>query len=111
MGVQATSIAANLEAVRERILRAAERVGRKPEQITLVAISKTFSAESIRLAHAAGVHHFGENRVQEWEAKQPLLADLDATWHLVGHLQSNKAARAARLFHAVDSLDSLPLAR
>ena len=111
MGVQATSIAANLEGVRERILRAAERAGRKPEQITLVAVSKTFAAESIRLAHAAGVRHFGENRVQEWEAKQPFLADLDATWHLVGHLQSNKAARAARLFHAVDSLDSLPLAR
>ena len=65
MGVQATSIAANLEAVRERILRAAERAGRKPEQITLVAVSKTFAAESIRLAHTAGVRHFGENRVQE----------------------------------------------
>ncbi len=111
MGVQATSIAANLKAVRERILRAAERGGRKPEQITLVAIAKTFSAESIRLAHAAGVRHFGENRVQEWETKQPLLADLDATWHLVGHLQSNKAARAARLFGAIDSLDSVALAQ
>lgn len=111
MGVETTSIAANLEAVRERIARAAQRAGRKPEEITLVVVSKTFPAESIRLGYAAGVRHFGENRVQEWEAKQPLLMDLDATWHLVGHLQSNKAARAARLFHSIDSLDSIALAQ
>ena len=111
MGVETTSIAANLEAVRERIGRAAQRTGRKPEEVTLVAVSKTFPAESIRLAYTAGVRHFGENRVQEWEAKRLLVADLAATWHLVGHLQSNKAARAARLFHWVDSLDSLPLAQ
>jgi len=111
MGVQTSSIATSVEAVRERILRATERVGRKPDEITLVAVAKTFPAESIRLAHAAGVRHFGENRVQEWEAKQPLLEGLDATWHLVGHLQSNKANRAARLFDSIDSLDSIELAR
>ncbi len=111
MGVQTSSIAANLEILRERILRAAQRAGRRPEEITLVAVSKTFPAESVRQAYAAGVRHFGENRVQEWEAKQPLLVDLDATWHLVGHLQSNKAIRAARLFHTIDSLDRLELAQ
>jgi len=110
MGVQATAIAENLERVCERITRAAARAGRKPGEITLVAVSKTFPAEAIRAAFEAGVRHFGENRVQEWESKQPLLADLDATWHLVGHLQSNKAARAARLFHTIDSLDSIALA-
>ena len=105
------SIAANLDRIRERIARAAARAGRKPEEVTLVAVSKTFPVEAIREAYAAGVRHFGENRVQEWESKQPQLADLDATWHLVGHLQSNKAARAARLFHSVDSVDSLALAQ
>jgi len=87
------------------------RAGRQPEEITLVAISKSFPFEAIREAHAAGVRHFGENRVQEWESKRPQLADLDGTWHLVGHLQSNKAARAARLFHTIDSVDSLLLAQ
>jgi uncharacterized pyridoxal phosphate-containing UPF0001 family protein len=111
MSVEVNSIAANLEAVRERIRRAAARAGRKGEEITLVAVSKTFPAESIRLAYAAGVRHFGENRIQEWEKKQPLVEDLDATWHLVGHLQSNKAGRAVRLFHSMDSLDTISLAQ
>jgi len=111
MGVETSSIAANLERILERIARAAQRAGRRPEEVTLVAVSKTFPAESIRQAYGAGVRHFGENRVQEWEVKQPLVTDLNATWHLVGHLQSNKAARAARLFHRIDSLDSLPLAQ
>jgi len=91
--------------------RAAERAGRRAEEITLVAVSKTFPAEAIRDAFEAGVRHFGENRVQEWESKQPLVADLAATWHLIGHLQSNKARRAANLFHRVDSVDSAPLAQ
>jgi pyridoxal phosphate enzyme (YggS family) len=108
---QATAIAANLEAVYERIRRAAKRARRKPEEVTLVAVSKTFPAERIREAHAAGVRHFGENRVQEWDPKHALLEDLDATWHLVGHLQNNKAARALKLFHAIDSLDRMELAQ
>lgn len=103
---------ANLERVRERIARASERAGRRAEEITLVAVSKTFSADAIRAAYEAGLRSFGENRVQEFEAKQPKLADLaDATWHLIGHLQSNKARRAAHLFHQVDSIDSLTLAQ
>jgi len=103
-------ISASLERIRERIARTAERAGRRAEDVTLVAVSKTFPAEAIRAAYDAGLRHFGENRVQEWESKQPHLAGLDATWHLIGHLQSNKARRAARLFHRVDSLDSLALA-
>jgi pyridoxal phosphate enzyme (YggS family) len=97
--------------VREAIARAAGRAGRRPEEITLVAVSKTFPAEAIRAAFDAGLRHFGENRVQEWESKQLLVEDLGAIWHLIGHLQSNKARRAAIRFHRVDSVDSLPLAQ
>src|ERR1700690_2895853 len=105
-------VAANLSEARERIAAAATRAGRRAEEITLIAVSKTFPAALIRSAHAAGARHFGESRIQEWEAKLPEVAALDgAVWHLVGHLQSNKAARAATLFHAVDSLDNLELAR
>ena len=111
MGTEASAIVANLARVRERIARAAERAGRRAEDVTLVAVSKTFPAEAIRAAYDAGLRHFGENRVQEWESKRPLLTDLDATWHLIGHLQSNKARRAAYLFHRVDSVDDLALAK
>ena len=105
------TIAANLATLRERIANAAQRAGRRAEEITLVAVSKTHPAESILAAYEAGVRHFGENRVQEWEAKQTKVADLDAIWHLIGHLQSNKARRAAHLFRRVDSLDDLALAK
>jgi len=91
--------------------RAAERAGRRADEIILVAVSKTFPAEAMRAAYEAGLRHFGENRVQEFEAKQPALAGLDATWHLIGHLQSNKARRAAHLFDRVDSVDSPSLAQ
>ena len=105
-------LSGNLERVRQRIARAAERAGRRAEEITLVAVSKTFSADAIRAAYDAGLRSFGENRVQEFEAKQPKLADMtDATWHLIGHLQSNKVRRAVHLFHQVDSIDSLALAQ
>ncbi|MGH9741779.1 MAG: YggS family pyridoxal phosphate-dependent enzyme, partial [Candidatus Acidiferrum sp.] len=73
-------------------------MGRRAEEITLIGVSKTHPAESIREAYDAGVRHFGENRVQEWEAKHIPLVGLKARWHLIGHLQRNKAARAARLF-------------
>lgn len=98
--------------MRERIARATERAGRRAEEITLVAVSKTFPADAIRAAYDAGLRAFGENRVQEFESKQPQLVDLkNATWHLIGHLQSNKARRAVNLFHRVDSIDSLALAQ
>jgi len=105
-----SSIASNLEHIRERMARAARRADRQPEEIVLVAVSKTVSADAIRAAYDAGVRAFGENRVQEWEDKQPQLADLRASWHLIGHLQSNKARRASRLFDWIDSIDDAPLA-
>jgi len=110
MGVATGPIAGNIAAIRVRIERAAGRAKRPAGEITLVAISKGVPADPIRQAFLAGVRHFGESRVQEWESKAPYLEDLDATWHLVGHLQRNKAARAVALFHTVDSVDSLPLA-
>jgi hypothetical protein len=105
------SIAENIAQVRERIRAAAVRAGRDPASITLMAVSKTFPAESIREAYASGIRVFGENRVQEFTGKAGAVRDLpDARWHMIGHLQSNKAGKAAELFHAVDSVDSLKLA-
>lgn len=105
------SVSANIVSVRERIEAAARRAGRNPADITLMAVSKTFPADSIREAYAAGIRVFGENRVQEFAGKAGALGDLkNAEWHLIGHLQSNKAAKAAELFSAVDSVDSVKLA-
>ena len=110
MGGEFLTLAANLARVRERIERAASRAGRRAEEITLIGVSKMHPAAQIRELYEAGMRHFGENRVQEWESKLASLADLDATWHLIGHLQSNKVARAVRMFHSVDSVDSVSLA-
>jgi pyridoxal phosphate enzyme (YggS family) len=99
-------------AVRERIAAAAARADRRPDDITLVAVSKTFPAEAVREAFAAGLRHFGENRVQEAEGKIRELADLRSkgiVWHLVGHLQANKARKAAGLFDRIHSVDSQSL--
>jgi pyridoxal phosphate enzyme (YggS family) len=105
------SIAQNLALVRERIAAAARRAGRQPEDIALMAVSKTFPAERIREAYDSGLRLFGENRVQEFAGKTDVLRDLrSAEWHLIGHLQTNKAAKAVELFAAVDSVDSLRLA-
>ena len=105
------SIAENIARVREQIASAARRVGRDPSAITLMAVGKTFPPERIREAYAAGIRVFGENRVQEFAAKADALRDLaDAEWHLIGHLQSNKAAKAVELFAAVDSVDSVHVA-
>jgi len=105
------SIPENVAEVRQRIAAAARRARRDPSEITLMAVSKTFPAESIRQAYAAGIRVFGENRVQEFSSKSIQLADLNnAEWHMIGHLQSNKAAAAAEVFTAVDSVDSLKLA-
>jgi len=104
-------IAARAGAVRERLSRAATRAGRKPHEITLVAVSKTHPPEAVREAHAAGVRDFGENKVQEAQTKLPELRDLsDSRWHLVGHLQGNKARKAVSLFDRIHSVDSIPLA-
>ena len=107
-------IADRVAAVRERITRAAERASRAPDGVTLVAVSKTFPAEAVREAFAAGVRTFGENRVQEAEAKIGALAGLrdeGAEWHLLGHLQSNKARKAEGLFDVIESVDSVELGR
>jgi pyridoxal phosphate enzyme (YggS family) len=105
------SIAENIARVRERIATAARRAGRHPDEITLMAVGKTFPPEKIREAYGAGLRVFGENRVQEFEGKADAVRDLEgAEWHLIGHLQSNKAAKAAELFSAVDSVDSTRLA-
>jgi pyridoxal phosphate enzyme (YggS family) len=106
-----SSVQENALYVWQRVTAAAERAGRLPEEITVIGVSKTHPADAIRRAYEAGVRHFGENRVQEWEAKHDEVKDLPATWHLIGHLQSNKAVRAARLFHSVDSVDDIALAR
>ena len=107
-------IAQRVAAVRERITRAAERARRQASEVRLVAVSKTHPIEAVREAFAAGVRDFGENKVQEAEAKVAASADLvaqGARWHLVGHLQSNKARKAATLFGFVQSIDSLELAQ
>jgi len=96
--------------VRERIAAAAKRSARSANDVTLIAVSKTHPGEAIRAAFELGVKSFGENRVQEWESKRIVLEDLAGDWHLIGHLQSNKAAKAAELFSAVDSVDSVRVA-
>jgi len=106
-----TSVQENLARIQERIAGAAARAGRPAEEITLIGVSKTHPASAIREAYEAGIRHFGENRVQEWEGKRAGTEGLVATWHLIGHLQSNKTARAARLFHCVDSVDDSAIAR
>jgi pyridoxal phosphate enzyme (YggS family) len=105
------SIAENIAVVREQIAKAAKGAGRRPEEVALMAVTKTHPAELIRGAYDAGLRVFGENRVQEFAGKADALADLaGAEWHMIGHLQTNKAAKAAELFSAVDSVDSIKLA-
>jgi pyridoxal phosphate enzyme (YggS family) len=105
------SIAANISSIQQRIATAAHYAGRNPDEITLMAVTKTQSPELIREAHEAGLRLFGENRVQEFASKVEALRNLqDAEWHMIGHLQTNKAAKTAELFRAVDSIDSLKLA-
>ena len=109
--MSAEEIRKNVAEVRQRIANATRKAGRRTEEITLIAVSKTHPAETIREAYAAGIRHFGENRVQEWEGKRMAVEDLKGQWHLIGHLQSNKAVRAAKIFHSVDSVDDFALAQ
>jgi hypothetical protein len=105
------SISENVAEVRERIDKAARFAGRPAEEIALMAVTKTHLPEKIHEAYDAGLRLFGENRIQEFSAKAAALTDLhDADWHMIGHLQTNKAARTAELFQSVDSVDSLKLA-
>jgi pyridoxal phosphate enzyme (YggS family) len=105
------SIANNLADVRRRVAEAARLAGRSPDEVTLVAVSKTFSAEAVREAYAAGQRDFGENKVQEGLQKIEQTADIRVRWHLIGHLQSNKAKRAAGAFACIHSVDSVDLLR
>jgi PLP dependent protein len=101
-----------IEKVEERIHRAAESAGRKRSDITIVAVTKKFPAEIVCEAYQLGLRVFGENYVQEFESKHPALASLtEAQFHLIGHLQSNKARVAADIFHVIETVDSAKLAR
>ncbi len=103
------ALADNLQSVQERIAAAARRVGRDPAGITLVAVSKNQPREAITAAFELGLRHFGENRIEEAEAKIPGLP-AGITWHMIGHIQSRKAKQAVPLFHVVHSVDSVKLA-
>jgi pyridoxal phosphate enzyme (YggS family) len=105
------SVPENVAKVRDQIAEAARRAARRTEEIALMAVTKTHPPEIIREAYRAGLRLFGENRVQEFAGKASALADLaGAEWHMIGHLQTNKAGKAAELFSAVDSVDSVKLA-
>jgi hypothetical protein len=109
------ALGARLHEIRGRITRCAHRAGRAPEEVTLIAVSKTHAAESVRRALSAGVADFGENRVQEAEEKIEIVGRTVAgganlpRWHLIGHLQSNKARRAVKLFDMIHTVDSAEL--
>lgn len=112
MSLDGSTFGARLEAVESRIRQAAYRCGRARSDITLVAVSKKFSAAAIREAYDAGLREFGENYVQEFAEKLPQAGDLPgARFHLIGHLQSNKARDAAALFDVVETIDSPKLLR
>jgi pyridoxal phosphate enzyme (YggS family) len=109
-GEMIANIQDNIARVEQRITAACLRSGRRRGDVKLVAVSKTHPAESVRAAYAAGVRDFGENRVQEAKSKRQELSDLGATWHMLGHIQSNKSRAARELFQWVHSVDSLRLA-
>ena len=110
--VIATVIEANIEQVKARIARACQRAGRSPEEITIIAVTKTVDPPAIAAAFELGITHFGENKVQEAVAKIGLLSGLKPrpTWHMIGHLQTNKAKVAIELFDIIHSVDSVRLA-
>ncbi len=103
-------IGPNLARVQERIALAAQRAGRRPSEITLVAVTKTRPPEDLAAVYEAGVRDIGENRVEEAAVKKPQLDLTELTWHLVGHLQSRKARQAVDLFDVIHSVDSVKLA-
>jgi pyridoxal phosphate enzyme (YggS family) len=104
-------LATNIAQVRSHIAEAAQRVGRQPDEITLVAVSKTKPVEMVEIAFRLGVTDFGENRVQEALPKLAAFRPQGLRWHMIGHLQSNKAGKAVSSFDCVQSVDSLHLAR
>ena len=107
--IESSVLQARLDDVRARIAHAARRTGRDPASVRLIAVSKTFSATTVREAASAGQVDFGENRVQEALPKIENTRDLPLRWHLIGHLQSNKARKAVEQFTMIHSVDSLAL--
>src|SRR5690349_16047492 len=105
------TLSVRLAGIRARITAAARSAGRDPASIRLVAVSKTFPIDAVREAYAAGQRDFGENRVQEALQKIATSTDLEIRWHLLGHLQTNKARKAAPAFAMVQSVDSVELLR
>ncbi|MGI6455495.1 MAG: YggS family pyridoxal phosphate-dependent enzyme [bacterium] len=99
------SLKTRVDSIRENVVKAAERCGRCPDEIKILAVSKTHPSELIRMAHQAGLRLFGENRVQEAERKVQELRDLDLEWHLIGQLQTNKVKKALDLFRFIHSVD------
>ncbi|MCR6643857.1 MAG: YggS family pyridoxal phosphate-dependent enzyme [Terricaulis sp.] len=108
--MDASILAANLAHVRERMVSACARAGRDSNAVRLIAVTKTHPASLVRAAYAAGLREIGENKVQEAREKQAALSDLALRWHVIGHLQTNKAKYVARFAHAFHALDSLRLA-
>jgi len=110
--VVATDIGTNIEQVKERVAGACRRAGRSPDEVTIVAVTKTVAPQAIVTAFKLGIRDFGENRIQEAESKIDQLAALTPhpTWHMVGHLQRNKAGAAVEIFDIIHSLDSVRLA-
>ncbi len=111
---EVSSLQENYAQVQERIVNAARRAGRNPDEITLIAVTKKFAASLTREAFELGMRDFGENYVQEFEGKHPELRDLaakGARFHLIGHLQSNKARKASEIFQVVETVDSVKLAQ
>src|SRR5262247_1098054 len=103
------SVATDLAAVRQRIASAAQSVNRDPSSVRLIAVSKTFPLDAVREAYDAGQREFGENRVQEALQKIERSADLSIRWHLLGHLQTNKARKAGAAFAVIQSVDDVDM--
>ena len=108
--MQTSEIAQNLDAVKKRVAAACQRANRSPDEVTIIAVSKTKPYSTIEAAFDAGSTHFGENRIQEAEEKIGKLSHINPTWHLIGHLQTNKVKTAVQLFDIIHSVDSVKLA-
>lgn len=112
MRLVTTDIGTNIKVVEERIISACQRVGRSPGELTIIAVTKTVEPSAIATAFKLGIRHFGENRIQEAERKIRQLSDLQPppSWHMVGHLQTNKVKVAVEIFDIIHSVDSIRLA-
>ena len=108
---QHDTLAGNITQVRAQIAAASQRTGRNATEITLVAVSKSKPLDMVKIAYNLGVTHFGENRIQEALTKATAFSPPNLAWHMIGHLQSNKAGKATGVFACIHSVDSLHLAK